>query len=162
MRFSRIATGAGVAGMVLALSPAVAWAGGAPDGRGPTNVSVSPSQVHQGATLSVTASGCTSGGTVTSAAFPTVRLPAGSRTTTTARVNNTATPGAATLTVTCSGRSAHAGFTVLKGTATQGGLGGSQSLGTAETAIGTAMAAGALAAGAFVVSRRRRRVGVRA
>lgn len=161
MRVSRMWIGAGAAGAVLALSPAVAWAGGTPAG-GPSNVRVSPSQVHQGATLSVTASGCTSGGTVTSAVFPAVHLPAGATTTATARVDNSATPGAARLTVTCSGRSANANFTVLRGAATQGGLGGSHSPGTAEMVLGASMAAGSAAAGAFYLVRRHNHGRVRA
>ncbi|WP_244258339.1 hypothetical protein [Streptomyces sp. Tu 2975] len=119
---------------------------------------MSPSQVHQGATLQVTASGCTRGGTVTSAAFPTVQLPAGTTTTATARVTNTATPGAHTLTVRCDGRTANASFTVLAGAAARGGIGGSQNSGTAVTAVGGAMAALSACTGAFLITRRRHRV----
>ncbi|MGW7285454.1 hypothetical protein ACWGH4_08150 [Streptomyces sp. NPDC054847] len=117
---------------------------------------MSPSQVHQGATLRVTASGCTGGGTVTSAAFPTVQLPAGATTTATARVTNTATPGAHTLTVRCGNRTANASFTVLAGAAARGGLGGSQVSSTAVTAAGGAMAALAVGTGAFLITRRQR------
>lgn len=155
MRVSRTCTGLAGAVAVLVLSPsAVAWADG-PTASGPTNVRVSPSQVHQGATLSVSASGCTSGGTVRSAAFPTVTLPAGSRTSVTARVYNTATVGAATLSVQCGGRSANATFTVLRGAAAQGGVGGSRTPSGAEIAAGSAMTGLAACAGAFLLARRR-------
>ncbi|MEU0374428.1 hypothetical protein ABZ070_30125 [Streptomyces sp. NPDC006283] len=117
---------------------------------------MSPSQVHQGATLQLTASGCTSGGTVTSAAFPTVQLPTGATTTATARVTDTATPGAHTLTVRCGSRTANASFTVLAGAAARGGLGGSQIPGTAAIAAGSAMTALAACTGAFLVTRRHR------
>jgi hypothetical protein len=144
------------AGAVLALTPYAAWAGGTPaTGTGPSDVRVSPSQVHQGATLSVSASGCSGGGTVTSAAFPTVRLPAGTRTTATARVYNTAAVGPATLSVQCGGRSANASFTVIAGAASQGGLGGSQSPSTGEIAAGATMAGVAACAGVFFLARRR-------
>ncbi|MFF8841949.1 hypothetical protein ACF08N_04325 [Streptomyces sp. NPDC015127] len=157
MRVSRICVGLAEAAVVgiLALSPTVAWADGAPGAAsGPSNVRVSPAQVHQGATLTVTASGCTGGGTVTSAAFPTVTLPAGATTTATARVDNTATPGAATLSVHCGGRTASATFTVLAGTAAQGGLGGSYTPGTSEVAAGAALTGVAAAAGAVLLRRR--------
>ncbi|MEV4331726.1 hypothetical protein AB0K02_14480 [Streptomyces sp. NPDC049597] len=146
--------GAAVVGL-LTLSPSAAWADGAPAaGAGPSNVRVSPGQVHQGATLSVTVSGCPGGGTVSSAAFPTVTLPAGA-TTVTARVDNTATPGAARLTVHCGGRTAHATFTVLAGAAAQGGLGGSYAPGTGEIAAGAALTGMAAAAAGAVLLRRR-------
>ncbi|MFE0654534.1 hypothetical protein ACFVZH_39050 [Streptomyces sp. NPDC059534] len=120
---------------------------------------VSPSQVHQGALLTITASGCASGGTdtVTSAAFPAVTLPAGTTTTATvtARVYNTATLGAHTLTVQCRGASTNASFTVLTGTPAQGGLGGTQTPSTTEMALGGTMTALAAGIGAFLLSRRR-------
>jgi hypothetical protein len=119
-------------------------------------VILSSAQVHQGATLQVTASGCTSGGTVTSAAFPTVQLPAGATTTAIARVHGTAAPGAQTLTVRCGSRTANASFTVLAGAAAQGGLGGSQTPSTMVTAAGGAMAALAACTGAFLITRRHR------
>ncbi|MEU9298650.1 hypothetical protein [Streptomyces sp. NPDC048266] len=132
----------------------MAQAGGTA-GTGPSNISVSPSQVHQGALLTITASGCTSGGTITSAAFPAVTLPAGASTSATARVNNNATTGAATLTVQCGGRSANASFTVLAGTPAQGGLGGTQGPSTTATAVGGTLTALALATGTVLLLRRR-------
>ncbi|MDX2565510.1 hypothetical protein PV371_39205 [Streptomyces sp. TX20-6-3] len=134
----------------------MAQAGGTA-GTGPSNISVSPSQVHQGALLTVTASGCTGGGTITSTSFPTVTLPAGATTSTTARVNNNATTGTATLTVQCSGRSANASFTVLAGTPAQGGLGGTQGPSTTATAVGGTLTALALATGTGLLLRRRTR-----
>ncbi|MDQ1006614.1 hypothetical protein QFZ82_001099 [Streptomyces sp. V4I23] len=159
MRVSRRCIGLAEAAVVgvLTLSPTVAWASGAPGaGAGPSNVRVSPGQVHQGATLAVTASGCTGGGTVTSSVFPTVTLPRGATSTATARVDNTATPGRATLSVHCGGRTAHATFTVLAGTAAQGGLGGSYTPGTSEVAAGAALTGMAAAAGAVLLRRRSR------
>ncbi|MER7665364.1 hypothetical protein [Streptomyces sp. NPDC096193] len=117
---------------------------------------MSPMQVHQGATLQVTASGCTTGGTVTSAAFPTVTLPAGATTTATARVNNGATPGTHTSTVRCGSRTANASFTVLVGAGAQGGFGGSQMPGTMTTIAGGALAALGACTGAFLITRRHR------
>ncbi|MFE5940885.1 hypothetical protein ACFQ69_36900 [Streptomyces sp. NPDC056470] len=116
---------------------------------------MSPSQVHQGALLTITASGCTSGGTVTSAAFPAVTLPAAITATATARVNDTATPGAHTLTVRCGTGNANASFTVLTGAAAQGGLGGTHAPSTIEMTIGGAMTALAVCTGAFLSTRRR-------
>jgi hypothetical protein len=87
-----------------------------------------------------------------------VQLPAGATTSATARVTNTATPGAHTLTVRCGSRTANASFTVLAGAAAQGGLGGTQTPGTAVTAVGGAMAALAACTGAFLITRRRHRV----
>lgn len=158
MRISRICVGLAEAAVVgiLTLSPTVAWASGAPaGGTGPSNVRVSPSQVHQGATLTVTFSGCSGGGTVTSTAFPTVTVPTGARTAT-ARVDNTARPGAATLSVRCGGRTASATFTVLAGTAAQGGLGGSYTPGPHEVAAGAALTGMAAATGAVLLRRRTR------
>lgn len=156
-RLSRVRTALAGAAVVLVWSSSAAWAGGTPPGGGPSNVKVSPSQVHQGASLRVTASGCTRGGTVTSAAFPTVRLSAGKTSTATARVSNTARPGAHTLTVRCDGRTANASFTVLAGAAARGGIGGSQAPSTTVTAVGGVMAAASACTGAFLITRRRHR-----
>ncbi|MFD3537468.1 hypothetical protein [Streptomyces sp. NPDC058664] len=124
-------------------------------GTGPSNISISPSQVHQGALLTVTASGCTSGGTITSGAFPTVTLPAGATTSATARVNNNATAGARILTVQCGSTSANASFTVLAGTPAQGGVGGAQGPGAMAMAAGGILAILAAGTGAFLLIRRR-------
>ncbi|MFJ2061341.1 hypothetical protein ACIOMM_36325 [Streptomyces sp. NPDC087908] len=129
--------------------------GGTVTQTGPSNVRVNPSQVHQGALLTITASGCTDGGTVTSTAFPVTTLPAIG--TATARVNNTATPGSHTLTVRCGTGTGTASFTVLSGAAAQGGLGGIQTPGTTEIVVGGSMAVLAAVAGAFLFSRRRSR-----
>ncbi|MFD5110691.1 hypothetical protein [Streptomyces cinereoruber] len=141
--------------VALGLGPAGTAQAGGTASTGPSNITVSPSQVHQGALLTITASGCTSGGTITSTAFPTVSLPAGATTNTTARVNNNATTGTATLTVQCSGRSANTSFTVLAGTPAQGGLGGTQGPSTTATALGGTLTALALATGTVLLLRRR-------
>lgn len=155
MRVARTCIGLIGAGAILALSPGGAWADGTAAGTGPSDVRVTPSQVHQGATLSVTASGCSGGGTVTSAAFSAVRLPAGARTTATVRVRNTARVGPATLTVQCGSRGANATFTVIAGAAAQGGLGGSRTPSTTEITTGAAMAGLAACAGALLLRRHR-------
>ncbi|MEJ8639997.1 hypothetical protein [Streptomyces sp. MS2.AVA.5] len=121
---------------------------------------MSPSQVHQGALLKISASGCTNGGTVTSTAFPVVILPAASSTTAAARVNNTATPGAHTVTVRCGNGTANASFTVLVGAAAQGGLGGTQTPSTTEMALGGAMTALAGTAALLLNRRRTRHSGI--
>ncbi|MFC8016476.1 hypothetical protein, partial [Streptomyces cinereoruber] len=141
--------------VALGLGPAGAAQAGGTATTGPSNISVSPSQVHQGALLTVTASGCTSGGTITSTAFPAVTLPAGATTSVTARVNNNAITGTGTLTVQCGGRSANASFTVLAGAPAQGGLGGTQGPSTTATALGGTLTALALATGTALLLRRR-------
>ncbi|MCX5233202.1 hypothetical protein [Streptomyces sp. NBC_00233] len=156
---SRVLAGLAGAAVMLCGTPSAAQAGvvAAAAQTGPSNVSVSPSQVHQGALLTITASDCTSGGTVTSDAFPAVTLPAAVTTTATARVNNTATPGTHTLAVQCGTGTATASFTVLTGAAAQGGLGGTQTPHTTEMVLGGALTALAACTGAFLLSRRTRR-----
>ncbi|MFI8294262.1 hypothetical protein ACIGBL_34755 [Streptomyces sp. NPDC085614] len=85
-----------------------------------------------------------------------VTLPAGITTTATARVSDTTTASAHTLTVQCGNATANASFTVLTGTPAQGGLGGTQALSTAVMAAGGAMAALAAATGTFLLVRRAR------
>ncbi|MEU9298759.1 hypothetical protein [Streptomyces sp. NPDC048266] len=155
MRRSSQALAALAGALALGLGPAgVAQAGGTA-GTGLSNVSVNPSQVHQGALLTVTASGCTNGGTITSTAFPSVTLPAGATTSATARVNNNAITGAGTLTVQCSGRSTNASFTILAGTPAQGGLGGTQGPSSTATAVGGTLTVLAIGTGTFLLARRR-------
>ncbi|MFE9139656.1 hypothetical protein [Streptomyces sp. NPDC007355] len=156
-RTSRVWAGLAGAALLLCGAPSAARADGTLMAQtGPSNVSVSPSQVHQGALLTITASGCAGGGTVTSDAFPSGALPAAITTTVTARVYNTATPGAHTLTVQCGTGTASASFTVLTGTPAQGGLGGTQTPGPAQMALGATMTALAAGTAAFLLSRRTR------
>ncbi|MFF8848300.1 hypothetical protein ACF08N_37580 [Streptomyces sp. NPDC015127] len=72
-------------------------------------------------------------------------------------MSNTAAAGAATLRVQCAGRTAKAAFTVLAGTAAQGGLGGARTPNTAEIAAGTALTGMAICAGAVLLTRRHSR-----
>ncbi|MET9951836.1 hypothetical protein ABZ135_09855 [Streptomyces sp. NPDC006339] len=123
------------------------------------HVNVMPSAVHQGSTLTITVKGC-AGGTVTSAAFPTVSLsaPFGGVSSAVARVYNHATPGEHTLTVHCTSpsRVLTQRFRVLAGQGTTGGLGGSLAPSSTEMAVGGSLvAAAALGGGLFVVRRRR-------
>ncbi|MFB6620124.1 hypothetical protein ACIGFK_00505 [Streptomyces sp. NPDC085524] len=128
-------------------------------GGGPSNISVNPYSVHQGATMQVSASGCNHGGVVTSPGnFPEARLSAGSIGFATVRIFNHASPGPHTLSVRCNDNSLVAThrFNILEGRPSQGGLGGSIGPSTAETAIGAGLVgAAALGAGAHVLRRRR-------
>ncbi|TLQ42397.1 hypothetical protein [Streptomyces marianii] len=58
-----------------ATSPVVA-ATATGGGNGPANVRLSPSEVHQGSTLTILVDGCHRGGTVSSNAFPAANLSA--------------------------------------------------------------------------------------
>lgn len=128
-------------------------------GGGPSNISVNPYAVHQGATMQVSASGCGHGGTVTSHGnFPPANLSAGSIGFATVRIFNHARPGTHTLSVKCNDSSlvATARFRILEGRPSQGGIGGSLGPSTAETAIGAGLVGtAALGAGAHVLRRRR-------
>ncbi|MEV7525281.1 hypothetical protein [Streptomyces sp. NPDC091371] len=126
---------------------------------GPSNISVNPYSVHQGATMQVSASGCERGGVVTSPGnFPEARLSAGSIGFATVRIFNHASPGPHTLSVRCNDSSLVAThrFNILEGRPSQGGIGGSLGPSTVETAIGAGLVGlAALGAGAHVVRRRR-------
>ncbi|MEV4936922.1 hypothetical protein [Streptomyces zaomyceticus] len=125
----------------------------------PTNVTVSPFEVHPGSTLTITARGCNRGGTVTSNAFPDATLSGGNGVSTAvARVYNNATPGNYNLAVRCNGGSnvVTEPFRVLPGRGAQGGLGGSLAPSSTEMAVGGSLvAAAALGGGLFIVRRRR-------
>jgi hypothetical protein len=74
MRASRALAVAAAACAAVGLSAPLAAAGGDTRDNSPFTVSVSPRSVHQGGALHITVRGCNRGGTVTSNAFPTVRL----------------------------------------------------------------------------------------
>ncbi|MBZ9641303.1 hypothetical protein K8369_18290, partial [Streptomyces sp. PSKA30] len=100
------------------------------------------------------------GGTITSPAFPTTRLPingAGGALRATAIINSNARPGRYDITVNCSGRilTRPGAFTVLGGV--RGGIGGSSSVGATPTdmAIGGGMVASAVLGGGLLWVRRR-------
>ncbi|AXE24167.1 hypothetical protein C0216_12500 [Streptomyces globosus] len=128
-------------------------------GRGPSNVSVTPYSVHQGATMQVSAAGCGHGGTVASPGnFSPANLSAGSVGFATVRIFNHASPGTHTLSVKCNDSNLIAThrFQILHGRGAQGGLGGSFGPSAAETAIGAGLVgAAALGAGVHVLRRRR-------
>ncbi|MFI6048646.1 hypothetical protein ACIBCO_01010 [Streptomyces violascens] len=126
---------------------------------GPVDVDVSPSDVHQGATLRITARGCGHGGRVTSNAFSEVHLSAGDGTNfATARVHDHATPGNYNLAVKCNDndRVATRSFTVLEGRGADGGLGGAAGPSETEMAVGVSLVGTAAIGGALFVARRRR------
>ncbi|GHD63139.1 hypothetical protein OHU17_06315 [Streptomyces goshikiensis] len=133
--------------------------GGNGSGNGPSNVTVNPYSVHQGATMQVSAAGCGHGGTVWSHGnFPQTNLSAGSIGFATVRIFNHASPGNHTLSVKCHDNSLVAThrFTILRGNGAQGGIGGSIGPSAAETAIGAGLVGtAALGAGIHVVRRRR-------
>ncbi|AWZ07774.1 MULTISPECIES: hypothetical protein [unclassified Streptomyces] len=158
MRASRAlaVTAAAFAAIGLAAPIAVA---NPPGGGGPSNVTVNPYSVHQGASMQVSAAGCGHGGIVFSHGnFPQTNLSAGSIGFATVRIFNHASPGHHTLSVKCHDNSLVAThrFTVLEGNGAQGGLGGSFGPSATETAIGAGLVgAAALGAGAHVMRRRR-------
>ncbi|MFE3993878.1 hypothetical protein ACFXPW_19655 [Streptomyces goshikiensis] len=133
--------------------------GGNGSGNGPSNVTVNPYSVHQGATMQVSAAGCGHGGTVWSQGnFPQTNLSAGSIGFATVRIFNHASPGNNTLSVKCHDNSLVAThrFTILRGNGAQGGIGGSIGPSAAETAIGAGLVGtAALGAGIHVMRRRR-------
>ncbi|WP_308312837.1 hypothetical protein [Streptomyces sp. ISL-1] len=122
-------------------------------------VTVNPQSVHQGGTLTITARGCTRGGTVTSNAFPQTNLSVGTATAT-ARVHNDAAPGQYNLAVRCSDNAqvATQQFTVLAAKGALGGLGGSVGPSSTEMAIGAGLVLIAAVGGSFFIVRRRRTV----
>ncbi|GAA3010270.1 hypothetical protein [Streptomyces fulvorobeus] len=125
---------------------------------GPTNVTVNPYSVHQGATMQVSAMGCGHGGKVWSNAFPTTNLSAGSTGYATAHIRHNATPGHYNLSVKCNDNSRIAThkFTVLAGQGARGGLGGSMGPSSVEMQIGGALVAASAIGGAVFIVRRRR------
>ncbi|MBT2450518.1 hypothetical protein J7F03_26275 [Streptomyces sp. ISL-43] len=154
-------TAAACAAIGLSAPFASANSGGPPSGGngGPSNVTVNPYSVHQGASMQVSAAGCGRGGIVFSHGnFPQTNLSAGSIGFATVRIFNHASPGNHTLSVKCHDSSLVAThrFTILQGNGAQGGLGGSFGPSATETAIGAGLVgAAALGAGAHVIRRRR-------
>ncbi|WP_149179671.1 hypothetical protein [Streptomyces sp. TRM49041] len=160
MRASRALAVAATACAAVGLSAPLAAAT-----NGPTNVTVSPTQVHQGGSLAVSAMGCGHGGTVTSNAFPKTALtvnPSG-HSAATPRIYDHATPGRYNLAVRCSDspRVVTRSFTVLRGRGAQGGLGGSMEPSSTEMAVGAALVGTAAIGGGVFISRRRRLSGGR-
>ncbi|MFF8605597.1 hypothetical protein ACF06X_06630 [Streptomyces sp. NPDC015346] len=131
-------------------------------GDGAHNVTVTPSAVHQGSTLTITVKGC-AGGTVSSAAFPTVSLsaPFGGVSSAVARIHNNATIGEHTLTVHCTSpnRVFTQRFRVLAGQGATGGIGGSLAPSSTEMAVGGSLVAAAALGGGMFLARRRRMSG---
>ncbi|MCH0539741.1 hypothetical protein I3F58_09225 [Streptomyces sp. MUM 203J] len=157
MHASRALAVAATACAVLGLGAPLAAAGGN-GGNGPTDLSVSPSVVHQGGVLNVHVEGCNRGGTVTSNAFPRTHLTVtSSGQTATPRVFDHATPGRYNLAVRCndSSRVATASFRVVPGRGAQGGLGGSVTPSSTEMAVGAGLVGTAALGGALFISRRR-------
>ncbi|MFF1477488.1 hypothetical protein ACFVYD_07930 [Streptomyces sp. NPDC058301] len=130
---------------------------------GPTNVTVNPSAVHPGATLTITANGCGHGGIVTSNAFSPTSLSGGDTGFATARIHDHITPGTYNLSVRCNDnpRTETRSFTVLPGRGAMGGLGGSAGPTQTEMAVGGSLAGLAAIGGAVYVARRRRQAGGR-
>jgi hypothetical protein len=128
-------------------------------GDGQLQVSVNPQSVHQGGTLTITVQGCNRGGTVTSSAFPEVRL-SRSRTgvaTAVARIHDRATTGQHSLVVACNDnqRVGTAQFTVLASRGAEGGLGGSVGPSSTEMAVGAGLVATSAVGGSLFIARRR-------
>ncbi|WP_228980809.1 hypothetical protein [Streptomyces sp. DH12] len=161
MRASRALAVAATACAVIGVAAPSATAN-----NGPTNVTVSPTQVHQGGSLAVSAMGCGHGGTVSSNAFPKTALTvnASGHSAATPRIYDHATPGQYNLAVRCSdsSRVVTRTFQVVRGRGSQGGLGGSMAPSSAEVTVGAVLAGGAALAGGVFLIRRRRPSGGRA
>ncbi|MEV4946802.1 hypothetical protein [Streptomyces sp. NPDC053755] len=129
-------------------------------GDGSSNVTVTPFAVHQGSTLTITVRGCSGGGTVSSAAFPTTTLSANHDgvSSAVARIHNNAPLGQQTLTVRCNNnnRVFTQQFRVLAGQGAQGGIGGSLAPSSTEMALGGSLVAAAALGGGLFIARRRR------
>ncbi|GAA4890726.1 hypothetical protein ACFPM3_20065 [Streptomyces coeruleoprunus] len=155
MRASRAlavaATACAAAGLTAPLAAAT---------NGPTNVTVSPTRVHQGGSLAVSAMGCGHGGTVTSNAFPKTALTvnASGHSAATPRIYDHATPGQYNLAVKCSDHPmvVTRSFTVIRGRGATGGIGGTMAPSTTEMAVGAALVGTAAIGGGLFLSRRRR------
>lgn len=152
MRASRACTATALACATVGLAAPVAVAT-----NGPSNVTVNPYSVHQGSTISIAASGCGHGGTVTSNAFPQAGLSAGGKGYASARIYNHATPGHYNLAVKCNDNAMVAThqFAVLDGRGAHGGLGGSVGPSDTDVAVGAGLVASAALGGAIFVARRR-------
>ncbi|MEU4266754.1 hypothetical protein [Streptomyces sp. NPDC026092] len=132
---------------------------------GPSEVTINPSAVHQGSTITITVRGCGHGGKVTSNAFPTTNLSVNSNGISSAigRIYNHATPGTYNLAVRCSDNSnvATRQFTVLEARGAQGGIGGSLAPSSTEMAVGGSLVAAAALGGGLFIARRRRMAGAK-
>ena len=159
MRVFRALTVTAAACAAIGLSVTSAQANPQGGGTGPSNVTVNPYSVHQGASMQVSAAGCRNGGTVWSHGnFPQTNLSSGPIGFATVRIFNHASPGHHTLSVKCHDNNLVAThrFTILPGRGAQGGIGGSFGPSTAETAMGAGLiGAAALGAGVYVMRRRR-------
>ncbi|MEU7282179.1 hypothetical protein AB0A69_25885 [Streptomyces sp. NPDC045431] len=160
MRASRaLAVAATAFAAVGVCAPAAVATGGGTGGNGPTNVTVRPTQVHQGGQLAVSASGCNRGGSVTSNAFPptALTLNRSGNSAATPRIYDHATPGQYNLAVKCNDSAlvVTRTFTVIAGRGAQGGLGGSMAPSSTEMAIGAALVGTAALGGGLFISRRR-------
>ncbi|MEW2082777.1 hypothetical protein [Streptomyces sp. NPDC005283] len=105
MRASRALAVAGATCVAVGLSAPLAAAGGDSRNNDPINVNVSPQAIHQGGTLTITARGCSRGGTVASNAFPLGNLSEQRSGISTAivRIHNSATPGQYNMAIRCNG-----------------------------------------------------------
>lgn len=159
MRASRACAATALACVAVGLTATTAAAT-----NGPSDVTVNPYSVHQGSTISVAATGCGHGGTVTSNAFPEASLSAGSKGYASARINDHATPGHYNLAVKCNDNAMVAThqFTVLAGRGAHGGLGGSVGPSDTDVAVGAGLVASAALGGAVFVARRRNAAGGKA
>ncbi|MET9802528.1 hypothetical protein [Streptomyces sp. NPDC006368] len=155
--FAVAATAFATVGVCAPIAVATGSGGG---GNGPTNVTVRPTQVHQGGQLAVSASGCNRGGSVTSNAFPptALTLNRAGNSAATPRIYDHATPGQYNLAVRChdSQLVVTRTFTVIAGRGAQGGIGGSMAPSSTEMAIGAALVGTAAVGGGLFISRRRR------
>ncbi|MFJ8648738.1 hypothetical protein ACIRNI_21770 [Streptomyces sp. NPDC093546] len=164
MRASRAlavaATAFAAVGVCAPAAVATGGTGGGTGGNGPTNVTVRPTQVHQGGQLAVSASGCNRGGSVTSNAFPptALTLNRSGNSAATPRIYDHATPGQYNLAVKCNDSPlvVTRTFTVIAGRGAQGGLGGSMAPSSTEMTIGAALVGTAAIGGGLFISRRRR------
>ncbi|MDN3295866.1 hypothetical protein QWM81_17780 [Streptomyces ficellus] len=155
MRASRALAVAATAGAAIGLCAPLAAAN-----NGPTNVTVSPTRVHQGGQLAISVMGCGHGGKVSSNAFPKTALtinPSG-HAAATPRIYDHATPGQYNLAVKCNDHHmvVTRTFTVVRGHGARGGLGGSMAPSSTEMAIGAALVGTAAIGGGLFISRRRR------
>ncbi|MEE1754522.1 hypothetical protein [Streptomyces sp. SP18CS02] len=163
MRASRALAVAATACVAVGLTAPLAAATDGQDGSntGPRNVTVSPSHVHQGGQLAVSASGCPNGGSVSSNAFPrtALTLNRSGQSAATPRIYDHATPGQYNLAVRCNNNDSRVVtrvFSVISGRGAQGGLGGSMAPSSTEMTVGAALVGTAAIGGGLFISRRRR------
>ncbi|MBT2493760.1 hypothetical protein J7E96_35755 [Streptomyces sp. ISL-96] len=155
MRASRACLVTAVAWAAVGLAAPIAAAT-----NGPSNVNVNPFRVHQGGVLTVSASGCGHGGTVSSHVFQrTAHLPASDTTSyATAKIRHNATPGTYHLAVKCNDNPkivTHQ-FRVVAGHGAHGGIGGSVGPSDTEMQVGAGLVSAAAVGGGLFIARRRR------